>query len=108
MTSGKVAAAAKEKGIQYVAAPVGGSTVFAESAQLLVLASGPKEAVDALMPAFEAMSRKVAALLQDREVLAEARHWARARAYQFRWEAIARTLATTYEEALTQLRAEAL
>lgn len=59
MASGKVAAAAAEKGVAYVSAPVSGSTLFAARAELIVLASGPKDACDACMPAFEAMSRKI-------------------------------------------------
>ena len=42
--SARVAEAAEEKGIKYLRAPVSGSTQFAESAALTVLASGPDPA----------------------------------------------------------------
>jgi len=57
--SSRVAAAAAEKGIAYVRAPVLGSTGFAAAAQLVVLVSGPAAACAACTPVFEAMSRKI-------------------------------------------------
>jgi len=57
--SARVAAAAAEKGIAYVRAPVLGSTNFAAAAQLVVLVSGPAAARAACAPVFEALSRKV-------------------------------------------------
>ena len=52
-----------------------------------------------------AMSRKVVRLLQDRETLADARRWARARAQAFRWRQSAQTLAEAYETMLARKRA---
>lgn len=57
--SARVAAAAAEKGIAYVRAPVSGSTGFAASAQLIILVSGPAGACTACNVMFEAMSRKI-------------------------------------------------
>ena len=56
--SARVAAAAADKGVAYVRAPVSGSTGFAVNAQLIILTSGPKEACEACGPAFAAMGRK--------------------------------------------------
>jgi len=41
--SERVAREAEDRGIQYLRAPVSGSTVYAEEAKLTVLASGPRE-----------------------------------------------------------------
>jgi 3-hydroxyisobutyrate dehydrogenase-like beta-hydroxyacid dehydrogenase len=49
---------ARERGIDYVAAPVSGSTVLAEKAQLTVFASGPQPAFQRALPAFEALSAR--------------------------------------------------
>jgi len=57
--SSRVAAAAAEKGIAYVRAPVSGSTGFAAAAQLVILVSGPADACAACNAMFEAMSRKI-------------------------------------------------
>ncbi|XUW90592.1 NAD(P)-dependent oxidoreductase [Burkholderia sp. M6-3] len=56
--SAAVRDAAKERGIGYIAAPVSGSTVLAEKAQLTVFASGPKDAFDAARGVFEAISAR--------------------------------------------------
>ena len=54
----RVSNEAKEKGIAYIAAPVSGSTVLAEKAQLTVFSSGPRAAFDTVLPIFEAISAK--------------------------------------------------
>lgn len=56
--SARVAETAAGKGISYLRAPVSGSTVFAESAQLIILVSGPKEAAATCDAAFAAMGKK--------------------------------------------------
>jgi 3-hydroxyisobutyrate dehydrogenase-like beta-hydroxyacid dehydrogenase len=50
--------AARERRIDYVAAPVSGSTVLAEKAQLTVFASGPKIAFQRALPVFETISAR--------------------------------------------------
>jgi 3-hydroxyisobutyrate dehydrogenase-like beta-hydroxyacid dehydrogenase len=57
--SARVAEAAKARGVAYVRAPVSGSVVFAVAGTLTILASGPKDAFDACMPAFEVMGGKI-------------------------------------------------
>jgi len=56
--SARVAEAAEKKGIKYLRAPVSGSTQFAESAALTVLASGPKEAYDQCKDIFHVLGQK--------------------------------------------------
>jgi 3-hydroxyisobutyrate dehydrogenase-like beta-hydroxyacid dehydrogenase len=57
--SARVAAAAAQKGVAYVRAPVSGSTGFAAAGQLIILVSGPADACAACNPMFEAMGRKI-------------------------------------------------
>ncbi|MDH3231062.1 MAG: NAD(P)-dependent oxidoreductase [Alphaproteobacteria bacterium] len=57
--SSRVAAAAADRGIAYVRAPVSGSTGFAAAAQLIILVSGPADACNACGAMFEAMSRRI-------------------------------------------------
>lgn len=52
------ARAAAERGIAYVDAPVLGSKQPAEAGELVVLASGPKDALDALEPLFDVIGKK--------------------------------------------------
>lgn len=54
----KVRDEAREKGVGYIAAPVSGSTVLAEKAQLTVFTSGPRAAFDTVLPVLEAFSAK--------------------------------------------------
>jgi 3-hydroxyisobutyrate dehydrogenase-like beta-hydroxyacid dehydrogenase len=54
----KVCDEANERGIGYIAAPVSGSTVLAEKAQLTVFSSGPRAAFNSVLPIFEAISAK--------------------------------------------------
>jgi 3-hydroxyisobutyrate dehydrogenase-like beta-hydroxyacid dehydrogenase len=56
--STKVSDEAKEKGIGYIAAPVSGSTVLAEKAQLTVFTSGPCTAFEIVKPVLEAISAR--------------------------------------------------
>ncbi|HVE06324.1 MAG TPA: NAD(P)-dependent oxidoreductase [Paraburkholderia sp.] len=56
--SAAVRDAARECVVDYVAAPVSGSTVLAEKAQLTVFASGPQPAFQRALPAFEALSAR--------------------------------------------------
>ena len=56
--SARVAAAADEKGIQYLRAPVSGSTALAEAGTLTIFASGPKDAYDKCVDIFGAMGQK--------------------------------------------------
>jgi 3-hydroxyisobutyrate dehydrogenase-like beta-hydroxyacid dehydrogenase len=56
--SARVAAAAEEKGIQYLRAPVSGSTALAEAGTLTIFASGPKDAYDKCVDIFGAMGQK--------------------------------------------------
>lgn len=60
--SARVAAAAADRGVAYVRAPVSGSTGFAANAQLIILTSGPADACAACAPLFEAMGRKTVAM----------------------------------------------
>ena len=50
--------AARERATGYIAAPVSGSTVLAEKAQLTVFASGPKAAYESARAVFEAISAR--------------------------------------------------
>ncbi|SDI60946.1 3-hydroxyisobutyrate dehydrogenase [Paraburkholderia steynii] len=56
--SGEVRDAARKRGIGYICAPVSGSTVLADKAQLTVFASGPKDAYGRALPVFQAMSTR--------------------------------------------------
>jgi 3-hydroxyisobutyrate dehydrogenase len=56
--SAKVRDAARERGVHYIAAPVSGSTVLAEKAQLTVFASGPAMAHARIKPVFDAIASK--------------------------------------------------
>jgi 3-hydroxyisobutyrate dehydrogenase-like beta-hydroxyacid dehydrogenase len=56
--SARVAAAADEKGIQYLRAPVSGSTALAQAGTLTIFASGPKDAYDKCVDIFGAMGQK--------------------------------------------------
>ncbi|WP_225032742.1 NAD(P)-dependent oxidoreductase [Paraburkholderia sp. XV] len=56
--SGEVRDAAHKRGIGYICAPVSGSTVLADKAQLTVFASGPQDAYDRTLPVFEVMSAR--------------------------------------------------
>jgi len=58
-TSARVAEAAEKKGIQYLRAPVSGSTDSAASAALTILASGPREAFDQCGAVFNKLGQKV-------------------------------------------------
>lgn len=55
--SAKVAEAAAAKGVAYIRAPVSGSTAVAAAGNLTILASGPREAYDRVLPVFEAMGK---------------------------------------------------
>lgn len=57
--SERVARAATEKGIQYLRAPVSGSTTTAAAGALTILASGPKEAYQRCLPVFQVMGKKL-------------------------------------------------
>jgi 3-hydroxyisobutyrate dehydrogenase len=57
--STRVSEAAEKKGIQYLCAPVSGSTDSAASATLTVLASGPREAFDQCRDIFDKLGQKV-------------------------------------------------
>lgn len=50
--------AARERGVDFIAAPVSGSTVLAGKAQLTVFASGPKTAFQRALPVFETISAR--------------------------------------------------
>jgi 3-hydroxyisobutyrate dehydrogenase-like beta-hydroxyacid dehydrogenase len=50
--------AARARAVDFIAAPVSGSTVLAEKAQLTVFASGPKPAFERTLPVFEALSAR--------------------------------------------------
>jgi 3-hydroxyisobutyrate dehydrogenase-like beta-hydroxyacid dehydrogenase len=56
--SGEVRDAARKRGIGYICAPVSGSTVLADKAQLTVFASGPQGAYARALPIFQAMSAR--------------------------------------------------
>ncbi len=55
----EIAAAAKEKGVWSVDAPVSGGDVGAREARLSIMVGGETEAVQALMPCFEAMGKTI-------------------------------------------------
>jgi 3-hydroxyisobutyrate dehydrogenase len=57
--SARVANAAKAKGIQYLRAPVSGSTVLAAAGTLTIFASGPKDAYDQCVDILGSMGGKV-------------------------------------------------
>ena len=57
--SARVAEKAREKGIAYLRAPVSGSTQFAESGRLTILASGPREAFEACTPLLQQLGQKL-------------------------------------------------
>ncbi len=57
--SAVVAEAAKKKGVQYLRAPVSGSTVLAAAGTLTVFASGPKDAYDKCVDILGSMGGKV-------------------------------------------------
>src|SRR3954451_14344159 len=50
--------AARARAIDFIAAPVSGSTVLAEKAQLTVFASGPESAFKRALPVFEALAAR--------------------------------------------------
>ncbi len=56
--SGEVRDAARKRGMGYICAPVSGSTVLADKAQLTVFASGPQGAYARALPVFQAMSAR--------------------------------------------------
>jgi 3-hydroxyisobutyrate dehydrogenase-like beta-hydroxyacid dehydrogenase len=56
--SAEVRDAARLRGIGYICAPVSGSTVLAEKAQLTVFASGPDSAYAQALPVFQAISAR--------------------------------------------------
>ena len=56
--SAEVASMARDRGIDYLRAPVSGGVALAESAKLTVLMSGPARAQERCQPIFEAMSAK--------------------------------------------------
>jgi 3-hydroxyisobutyrate dehydrogenase len=55
----EIHAAAKAKGVHSVDAPVSGGDVGAKNATLSIMVGGDKEAVDAVMPAFNAMGKTI-------------------------------------------------
>jgi len=55
----RVAKAVEEKGVKMLRAPVSGSTVFAASGTLTILASGDRRAFDRCQPVFQAMGQKI-------------------------------------------------
>lgn len=57
--SERVAAAAQEKGVRYLRAPVSGSTTTASAGALTILASGPKDAYDRCVPLLQTMGKKL-------------------------------------------------
>lgn len=59
VSSARVAEAARERGIQYLRAPVSGSTTLASAGTLTIFASGPKDAYDQCLDIFGAMGQKV-------------------------------------------------
>jgi 3-hydroxyisobutyrate dehydrogenase-like beta-hydroxyacid dehydrogenase len=56
--SAEVRIAARHRAIDFIAAPVSGSTVLAEKAQLTVFASGPQAAFARVMPVLETISAR--------------------------------------------------
>ena len=59
IASGRVAEQAKASGVNYLRAPVSGSTVLAASGKLTILVSGPKDAFETCQGLFGAMGQKV-------------------------------------------------
>ncbi|MGD9127462.1 MAG: NAD(P)-dependent oxidoreductase, partial [Planctomycetia bacterium] len=55
----KIAEVASEKGVASIDAPVSGGDVGAKEARLSIMIGGPQEAVDALMPCWEAMGKTI-------------------------------------------------
>ncbi len=55
----RIAAAAAERGVHAVDAPVSGGDIGARQATLSIMVGGEKEAVDALMPCFNAMGKTI-------------------------------------------------
>ncbi len=64
-TSRRLAAAHRERGSHYVAAPVFGRPEMAEQAKLYVIAAGPGAAVDLCEPALRVLSRGIARVGED-------------------------------------------
>jgi 3-hydroxyisobutyrate dehydrogenase-like beta-hydroxyacid dehydrogenase len=58
VASARVAQAAEKKGIQYLRAPVSGSTALAAAGTLTIFASGPKDAYDKCVSILGAMGQK--------------------------------------------------
>ena len=58
-TSARVSEAAQKKGVQYLRAPVSGSTESAETATLTILVSGPEDAFDQCRAIFDKLGQKV-------------------------------------------------
>jgi len=58
-TSARIGKAAENKGIQYLRAPVSGSTESAVNAALTILVSGPQDAFDRCRTIFEKLGQKV-------------------------------------------------
>ena len=56
--SGAVAAQLDKIGVQYLRAPVSGSTMLAEAGQLTTMVSGPRDAFDALTALFQAFTSR--------------------------------------------------
>ncbi len=56
-SSRKCNSAVEAAGAQFLRCPVNGSTVFAETGQLTVIASGPKQAYDKALPLLEKLSK---------------------------------------------------
>ncbi|MFZ0451486.1 MAG: NAD(P)-dependent oxidoreductase [Desulfatiglandaceae bacterium] len=59
VASSEVADDANRRGILYLRAPVSGSTLFAQTGKLTILASGQKEAYDRCLELFKVMGEKV-------------------------------------------------
>ncbi|MGE4452273.1 NAD(P)-dependent oxidoreductase [Castellaniella sp.] len=57
--SERVAAAAREKGVHYLRAPVSGSTTTAAAGMLTILASGPRDAYEQCLPLLQALGKKL-------------------------------------------------
>ena len=58
-TSKACAEAAEAKGAMFLDAPISGGTERAENATLVIMAGGPEEAFNAVLPAFDAMGSTV-------------------------------------------------
>ncbi len=56
--SGEVAGAAEAAGIDFIRAPVSGSTILAEAGNLTIMVSGPEPAYQRCRPLFDAMAAK--------------------------------------------------